>query len=123
MTRDEILNMPAGREMDVMIEKIVFGHEPYLDALDIWRVDAGKDLERLLPKYSTNINSAFEALYKWLDENSTYTVYIDFVNTTIGRIHEIVLWGMDDQPIYDARDESLSTAICRAALLAVMEAE
>lgn len=107
MNRDDIMNMPAGREMDKKIAFMVF-----------------PEAKRFIyyPQYSANPTFAFDALYAWLDAHPEYAVHIETVNITTGRLHDVILWGMDADPIYDARAETLPLAICRI-LLATMSDE
>lgn len=116
MTRDEILKMPAGREMDALIAKEVTNLEKAKEGIWYW-INGYLDE---CPYYSTDIAVAFEALYKWLDDNKTYAVYIETVNIESGRLHDVILWGMDEDETFDARDKDLAVAICRAVLLATM---
>jgi hypothetical protein len=105
MTKDEILNMPAGREMDALIEKEVIKefytfHGEY-------------------PSYSTNIASAWEVVEKMLNTHSmnitAHHPEKDFI-CQIWPAHDI---GGD----FTVRAASSSLAICRAALLAAMADE
>lgn len=66
--------------------------------------------------YSTSIEYSLNALYAWLDAHPTYAVHIETVNITTGRLHDVILWGMDEEPVYDARAEELPLAICRVLL-------
>lgn len=142
LTREQIENMPAGIEMDLVVTQEVMGLDIY-DSVE-WREWAWKHNELSYPcgfydefgvfivkaegtmgKYfspSNDIAAAFEALYKWLDNNKTYAVHIETVNIKTGRIYDVILWGMDDQEVYDARAKDLPLAICRV-LIATLEAE
>lgn len=109
MTRDEILNMEAGREMDALIEKnivrnfYVFNNE--------------------YPSYSTDLIAAWviiPALEFHPDE-------ILFKLVRKGSDRNSLKWGAefrkcrDNQQYYYAQADTAPLAICRAALLAVME--
>ncbi len=123
MTRDEILKMPAGREMDALIAKMFFGWHKDGDFLvppPEHPASVNNWAPNWLPNYSTNIAAAFEALYKWLDDNKTYAVHIETVNVESGRLHDVILWGLDEDETFDVRDKDLAVAIYRAALLATM---
>ena len=91
MTRDEILNMPAGREMDAQVGYIVYP-------------DAKKHGFIVCPKYSTDIKDAWEVLEKL---NLT-----DFTIEKAGAHYCVNL------TIESACAETAPLAICRAALLA-----
>jgi hypothetical protein len=124
MTRDEIMNMPTGREMDVVIAEKVFG----------WQWESFKDYERLyildgsnsrrygamrqdgemeytsnLPKYSRDMGAAWEVVDQMLFQ-SNQGVYLRFKN------HLAELMGNQLQPSW-----IMSAFICRAALLAIIE--
>ncbi len=62
------------------------------------------------------IEDAFKSLYVWLDTHPTYAVHIETVNIKTGRLHDVILWGMDEEPVYDARAEDLPLAIYRVLL-------
>ena len=117
MTRDDILNMPAGREMDALIEKLVFCHAPYLDSLDIWRVAVDENMERVLPKYSTDIAAAWEVTEKF------WSVKVNkYLDGKEWRAY-VVRLSNDNKSNSDGGSfaDTAPLAICRAALLAVMD--
>ena len=124
MTRDEILNMPAGREMDALIEKFI--------------VKRFYTFHNEYPDYSTNINNAWEVVEIILDLLSTPGQYggertgrcalyinrtrsLDF-NTAWYQVY-FARQGGKDKVAEFSMGESAPLAICRAALLAVMEVE
>jgi len=106
MTRNEILNMPAGREMDALIAKEVFG----LDVKHDWH------WQHTTQAYTTEIGAAWKVVDKLVRFSITIESFPKGVlcrffgagQTTAG---DAVGWA-DTAPL----------AICRAALLAV-EAE
>lgn len=108
MIHEEIWNMLASHELDQLIINKVM--KPDIGLLNVYS---------FFP--SRNILQAFDALYKWLDDHKTYAVHIETINITTGRLHNIILWGMDEDPVYDARAEDLALAICRVLLFAVMD--
>lgn len=106
MTRDEILAMPAGREMDEMIARKVINRKIGIRAYD-----------RRLPHYSTDIAAAWEVAEKlgsfWIDHTvSDLGIDVEFF-TSLDHSKERLVATADTAPL----------AICRAALLAVMEDE
>ena len=130
-TREEILNMPAGRKMDALIAVSILGWEKgkwitppenHPASINNWCAE-WDDLgcPNWMPHYSTDISAAQEATEKWLDSHSDYAISIESVNTTSGRIYDIVLWGMDNDPVFTAKAETESLARCRCLLLAVMD--
>ena len=125
MTRDEILNMPAGVALNILIEENIFHHEVYMKDV-IYRtsnVNRRKETTRtiqepwyLLTKYSTapvrsystNIEMAFNVAEK------------------MSEIANIVMWQEPDFWVvkFGIGNESVKAdtaplAICRAALLRV----
>ena len=111
MNQDEILNMPAGREMDVLIAES-FGLIK----------NVGTPLELILP-FSTNLLAAWEVTEKLSDEwdfaivnNQNFGKYPDlhygFRLQAIGEDSHI-------KTIF-ALGETAPLAICRAALLTVV---
>ena len=115
MTRDEILNMPAGFEMDkLIIDKVI---KP-----DIGLISA----HGFYP--SKNYQAAFDVVEKLIDDGFFYSCS---GNDVCGNLVFIVTFIRDEdgsgknvKRYYSGITEhSLPLAICRAALLAVMEAE
>ncbi len=115
LTKENILKMPAGWEMDALIAKEVTNLEKAKEGIWYW-INGYLDE---CPYYSADIAAAFGALYKWLDNNKTYAVHIETVNIKAGRLHDVILWGMDEDETFDARHQDLAVAICRVLLLAV----
>ena len=108
MTKDEIMNMPAGREMDTLIAKSIFGN-----------VKKSWDWEFTLPSYSTDISAAWRVVEKMSDAGSIFSVFISQSYTSDG-------WGVTIENAfvrYDVVAGTAPLAICRAALLAVMSEE
>jgi hypothetical protein len=97
MTRDEILNMPAGREMDVTIGYHV--------------MDLVAPPE-IYPEYSTDIAAAWEVVEQM--QKNGYCFDADG-----NALRRRIRFGVG-QEIGEA--ETMPLAICRAALLAFMEA-
>jgi len=112
MNNDEILNMPAGREMDVLIAGAIFGN-----------VKNSWDWEFTLPSYSTNISAAFDVAEKLSAEWDFAIVN----NQNFGKYPDLHygfrLQALDEdshiKTIF-ALGETAALAICRAALLAVV---
>jgi hypothetical protein len=135
MTRDEILNMPAGREMDALVAEKVMGLYKYYPgiAMDLSGIDGKvervnywwcKDLHNPhntfveLKKYSVSISAAWEVVEKL--KAGGWEFYLE--------------WGTNPKPwvlfchnpiedISDSEADNITLAICRAALLAVLEEE
>lgn len=114
MNRDEILNMPAGREMDTLIVEKVMGlkvdyefdepHVPSLrDKYDEWGY---------LPNYSTDILAAWEVVEE-LKGLKPILNYDPQSQKWYMRLNGGSYCSADTAPL----------AICRVALLAVMEDE
>ena len=106
MTREEILNMPAGREMDALIAKFVM------------KVDSPHDV----CKFSTDIADAWTVVEKMKSKH--FRIYYKSVpfhkddKEPIGWMCSVS--GFEFMPEHA---DTAPLAICRAALLAVMEAE
>ena len=143
MTRDEILNMPAGRDMDALIAEKVMGVKvvPNIDT-DFLRGDYGKDgtaWTRLvltptkfhpnepgyreepittyepIDHYSTNLYDAWEVVDK---------IYIHSLRRIINEVSDKpALWQafVYADSALSGIGETPELAICRAALLAVLE--
>ena len=127
MTRDEILNMPAGREMDALVaEKVMGWTNPRITPSGRFRITppmGGKyHGGQMPPKYSTDIAAAWQVV-EWLMERGD--VFVEYWSD--GE------WFVADKPVGVRQDAttamcdgkatgemSAPLAICRAALLAVM---
>jgi hypothetical protein len=133
-TREEILNMPAGREMDALVaEKVMeqtdFSHPGFFwgegtteDGKDGWdgfqcpRCNAdSEDGGKCCKHYSTSIAAAWEVVEKI---NKEHDVQIAIGKDEKENRVEVLLWGSDSGCVYAP---TAPLAICRAALLAVME--
>jgi len=118
MTRDEILNMPAGRAMDSIIESAIFNNMcvAYSGTVlyENWFYDkAGNGFQAPPKYYSTNISAAWEVVEKYKDKFES--MYYEFGKW-------VVLWAFNsDDGAESIKAETVPLAICRAALLAVME--
>ena len=111
MNREQIENMPAGREMDRLIAKHIFPGDylPY---------DLG-----MFPHYSTVIQDAWKIVSHFKSKGEHYEIshHINDVNLSYvafgGEYEHYEGWG----PVVDAVAESVPLAICRAALLTKVE--
>lgn len=133
MTRDEILNMPAGRDMDALTALKFFGwhwenvlegflmppsHHPAM--LNNWAGEWDENgYPNWLPEYSKIISLAWEVLemiqkFGWSFELTDTDMQGDYV---------IRIWQPRGIKKYAARAESAPLAICRAALLTTLEDE
>lgn len=111
MTKDEILNMPAGREMDALISAKVFSIMPFKHP--------GENQEELfLPAYSTDISAAWEVVEKLdpFDFELVRNADKSWDCLIWNRAKENRLWEAKKIYVPDISDAPL--AICRAALLA-----
>jgi len=128
MTRDEILNMEAGREMDALVVEKIMG-EPYPDrfAHPKWwglRYDMGHEVwEPML--FSTNIKMAWEvvetlkALGFSVLRLSTGDILGDWWQFHCADAYREIVF--EDSRDYFANAETPALAVCRAALLATLE--
>jgi len=114
MTRDEILKMPAGREMDEQVGYIVYP-------------DAKKRGFIVCPKYSTDIKDAWEVYEKLISDCKSNNGEPDFFMLNAYHAYPergwyiAKIWAHHDGDIveFELTAPSAPLAICRAALLAV----
>jgi len=117
MTRDEILNIPSGRELDVLVAKQIFGF-----GVMVWINHPDIDPKVVTPDeidllhYSTDIAAAWEVVNHFVSRRKRPK--IDRVAENEWRVQ---LDDFDENAV--AYSSSAPLAICRAALLAVMENE
>lgn len=109
MTREEILNMPAGREMDALIAQKIFGFTVddnfYIQYYSISIIDAWSIVLQMGAKHFR-----YEIGGGFMGSNKNYAA---FDNEMLA----------DSNPLFKVWANTAPLAICRAALLAVMEAE
>ena len=131
MTRDEILNMPAERATDIKIAKFVMGHKITIGAPTDWSetkyTDANNNPCYPISHYSTDISAAWEVVLHFMNagwcpnliNNDNGQWALSFVGVNDIPCTSQTSW-IDDQRLWC--DEA-PLAICRAALLAVLEHE
>lgn len=133
LTREQILNMPAGREMDTLVAKKVFGwdvhseilgglevyytvhHEPLKDCPEELRAVTGQIIIKRVPDFSTDIAAAWEVVEKL--GNMGYTINIQWKGK--GRVYENTAEVSITSNIYTV-GHGIGTApiaICKAALM------
>jgi hypothetical protein len=127
MTRDEILNMPAGREMDALVWMVINNQKPDLSMCRFvdgdYQPNAGYPAGHISPpRFSKSMVWAWD-VFEGLSNNSQESLvgYDKEYGWRVslwwfkgkGGIHELEFIG----------GETPAHAICRAALLAVMETE
>jgi len=112
MNREDILNMPEGRELDALVAEKIFGITK-----KHW------DFEFTLRHYSTDISAAWEVVEKMCDgDKNKFMIYRFGFGPKKPKIRWRVSWGQGWENLLSYCDaESAPLAICRAALLAVME--
>lgn len=123
MTREEILGMEAGRELDELISKEVFknikaqGCSNCLDNLHgcIGSPNYPKCYISLAPYYSTDISAAWEAV----EHLKTKGIY---GRVDVCKSNYAVCFQDDNLYNFCLNAKTAPLAICRSALLAVVEA-
>ena len=113
MTRDEILDMQAGREMDITVMNFLFGYK--LPA-DYDTLTSGLSV----PHYSTSLDRALYVVSELIEKGYCFELEIHTpacaTDSKIKRCY--ASFKGDDSATGDG--ESAPLAICRAALLALM---
>lgn len=105
MNKQDVLRMPAGRDMDFLIHEKVMGRRP-------WNKELGTPEPA---SYSTDITEAWVVQeHMYIDGYDTFGLY-----RTKGGLWRSTF--LEDHHIADANTAAL--AICRAALLAILEYE
>ena len=126
MTREEILNMRAGREMDALIAEKVMQHWVKRDVI-MWQEGIKRKEEysegfTTLAHYSTDIADAWTVVEKMKSKHfRMYYKSAPFQKDD----NEPLGWtcSMSGFEFMPEHADTAPLAICRAALLAVMEAE
>jgi hypothetical protein len=104
-TREEILALPAGRELDALVARTLFG----LDGLHL--------MHEFLPHYSTDIAAAFEVVEKRC-ETEGVKFGIDRDYSVKGKWNGGFNYGGGSYAAYAS--VSAPESICRAALLSLL---
>jgi len=123
MTRDEIMKMPPGRELDALVAEYVVGmkehRKAYPESFDervIWFRNPPNVTAYYVPFYSTDTAAALEVAIRL--QKQGYYVCIELLpyeETSVGVYEE----NPAEQIAY-AKAQTPAEAICKAALLAVM---
>ena len=118
MTRDEIINMPAGRELDALVaEKVMSDNTRHFIWKRYGKPDAIQSPEYGGPQeYSTDIDAAWQVVEKLEIMGIRLIIW-----TGVNDIHWYQIGEQD--VVGEIHATTLPVAICRAALLAVMDAE
>lgn len=125
MNKEEILAMEAGLELDMLVGQYVIGFEDYLKESGKRPVVRdgryGKNYFDL-PNYSTDISAAWEVVEK-LRETHCYKIYDYGRNMHKNDPHHVTFSPSEKgwEHSNEARASTAPEAICKAALLAVME--
>lgn len=119
MKREEILNMPAGREMDALIGEYVFGWKKgTFPVYEPMKSKHGDYIVRPIAQYSTDIAVAWEVV-EWIQKNGYSFELTEHADPQGDYILQV--WRRDmERDDFIARAETVPLAICRAALLAVV---
>ena len=121
MTREDIKNMLAGRGLDALIAEKVMGltvdyefSEPCILSLRDKYDDWG-----FLPNYSTDISAAWEVVEKLCNETGCDVVKVCKRDPELLRGE----WSCNLGRGFEALGDTAPLAICRAALLTILETE
>jgi hypothetical protein len=119
MTREEILAMPAGRELDSLISEKIMGYVTH----GHFREKNGVRI--LVQPYSTDISAAWEVVEKiqGLRELNGCKVRLQVKILVIRGIYtvSIIDYLNNDKCLGEETANTAPEAICKAALIAVME--
>lgn len=114
LTREQVLAMGAGREVDALLLQRVFGincgsKQGYDELID--------ENGSVVPIYSADISAAWKVV-KHLSKKYGVNVYEDEGAPCECKLHK---WS--SEPNHEAEAETAPLAICRAALLTTLEEE
>jgi len=122
MTRDEILKLEPGPELDRLVAERVMEWKEGQKILQSLECGIGILGEKALPRYSTDIAAAWEVVKKMLDSGWGCEIYSPNNPYALEDIDKwFVVFAKSELLDYRAKASSAPLAICRAALLAVME--
>lgn len=128
MTREQILAMQPGRELDVLVAEKVFKKTIMRERRPNGEVYMNRELENVyipVPYYSTDLSTAWEVLDKvtnkrhtWELANTLYSDKREEFDLTIFLWSSTVALEADDNASVTA--DTIPEAICKCALLAVL---
>lgn len=123
LTREKILSMPAGRELDALVaEKVMGWKQCSMEGVRIKTCygkppEFGRNDGRVrIPGYSTDISAAWEVVEK-VKQMNWFFILSD--NLFPDKWEASLFWDPNGTMI-EARAETAPEAICKASLLAVM---
>lgn len=120
LTREEILAVPVGRELDALVHKNVFLREVYWQNIIPYPVDNLTAIP--VPLYSTDLSAAWEVVEKLHELGYTTHLQSDYPDD--GAIkHGLLLFHNSKGRIKGDYAETAPLAICRAALLSIQGEE
>jgi hypothetical protein len=127
MIKDEILKLPSGRNLDALIAEKVMGWQPSILGNYPWQmVEPKGDIAKvkLCPYYSTDIAATWDVVEKMFEFVQTDGDYSDwlFIGGNSKKDWLVVLNELSwtDERI-DVHADTFPLAICRAALLLVLD--
>jgi len=121
LTKDEILNMPAGREMDALIALLLGWQVDELTAFSPTgsRNSRHKGDDNWLEYYSTDMTAAWQVVAKMREKG--YGFYAEWRQDNASEPLPWALFSNDAHELeFCAAAETMPLAICRAAYLTVM---
>jgi len=117
MGKDEILAMEPGRELDTLVAEKIFGLE-YIECIGCY-IDSNGN-EQKIQRHSTGIADAWKIVEKIREKGLNIYIYVEGDNYTVEICDPIK--DMSSMLINVKNCNTAQEAICKAALLAVMEA-
>ena len=119
LTREEILSLLPGRELDALIAKHVMGLDMVEDQLPqlprYYLTDYEKTIHRDVPLYSSDISAAWEVV------THLKSKYWYFMLSDENEGWEASFYWDPHRPAYEALSAEAPQAICKAALLASLK--
>ncbi|RPD50041.1 hypothetical protein DNI29_04385 [Hymenobacter sediminis] len=116
LTREQIEQMPAGREMDILLAKMLY---PERNFDEDYTREPGKGNWYMIPNYSTYIAAAWKIIEHF--ETKGYLIDLtrakDFETGEYPYVAEV--WDIQNGPGRETRAANAPLAICRVALLTI----
>lgn len=119
MTREEIMTMVPGKQLDAEIAKNIFDGYDEIDG-EVLRKDkfSGELLPWKMPRYSIDVSAAFEVVEKMRDHNR-YAMIINLPESG-GFTCEFLRQFCKERKLENIAIGNISEAICKAALMALI---
>ena len=120
LSPDQIVDLPAGTELDQLVAEKVMGWNRFIYPFLFW-TDADRVMRDQIPVYSTNISAAWEIVKKLASGNWTMHLEWKGADRNYANTAEVGFSSLKEPYLAHSTADTAPLAICRAALKAMEE--